>query len=140
MGQICQTWNNANVKWKDATWKWSRCSDSSRICQTWSNTDVKWKDADWIWSECQLVSDIIVSGGVDATTLVQPWMIKEPWNPYKKIENVDNRNRLIRLICKVKNMEYVEEKKMKDFKITINDLKLVVNMVSGIDLNLKLEE
>lgn len=111
-----------------------------QICRVWGTTDIKWSNANWLWSECQLVEEIIVSGGVDASTLIQPWMLEDKWNPYKTPKESEKRNRLIKLICKVKKVEYIEEKEMKDFKITVGDVKLVVKAVSGIDLDLKLEE
>jgi hypothetical protein len=101
--------------------------------------------ANWKWSECsssiQPEPPIVVSignqPGVDATTLIQPWMIEEPWNPYK---NAEKKKRLIKLICKVKGHSYNEEKEAKDIDVTIDDIRMVVKAVANIDLNFKLEE
>jgi hypothetical protein len=113
----------------------------SLICYKWKNTNVFWKNADWKWSECQLIQEIL-SGvgngvGVDATTLLQPWLI-EPWSPYRAGEL--KKRRLIKLICKVKGVEYNEEKMIKNFKVTADDIKLVVKAISGINIDLKREE
>lgn len=113
----------------------------SIICYKWGNANVLWKDGNWLWSECQIVQDILtgIGGnqpGVDATTLIQPWLI-DPTNPYNSGEK---KKRLIKLICKVKGIKYEEEKMMKDFKVTVDDVKLIVRTVSNVDLDVKLEE
>lgn len=112
------------------------------FCKIWKLTDVKWSEANWKWSECggiippQPVASIGNLPGVDATTLIQPWQIEEPWDAYKELK----KKRLIKLICKVKNENYDEEKEVKDIKMTIEDVKMVVKVMPKIDLNLKLEE
>ena len=113
----------------------------SSICYIWGYTNVLWANANWEWSECLLVAEILISAyppGVDAATLVQPW-IEEPWSPYRagEDERKQKRGRLIKLICKVKGIEYNEEKMKKDFKVTAEDIKLVVKAVSDIDIKLK---
>lgn len=106
----------------------------SQICYRWGFTNVLWKNANWKWSECQLVAEILnnLYPGVDATTLIQPWLI-EPWNPYKE----KKRKELIRLICKCRGQTYDESKEVKEFEITVDDIKLVVRSVSGIELDIK---
>jgi hypothetical protein len=102
------------------------------ICRKWGSTDVRWKDANWLWSECQLVEEIISiigQGGVDASKIAE-----ELWRDEKDREK---KKRFIRLICKVKNETYNEEKEVKDFKIKIEDVKLVVRAVAGIELEIK---
>jgi hypothetical protein len=74
---------------------------------------------------------------VDAETLIQPWQLEEPWNPYK---NDEKRKRLIKLICKVRGREYIEEKATKDFPLTVGDIRTVVKTVANINLDFKLEE
>lgn len=106
-------------------------------CTFWSNTGVQWVNSNWTWSECQLIEEIIQSGGVDATTLLPSW-VEEPWDPYRAgEEEKKKRKRIIKLICKVKDIKYDEEKMTKDFKITVDDVKMIVKAVSGIDLKIK---
>lgn len=117
-------------------------SDPVRNCFPWGRANVQYKNANWTWSECQLVEEIVNIAnqpGVDATTLIQPW-IEEPWNPYRAADREQEekkRKRLIKLICRIKGQEYNEEKTPKDFKITVGDIKLVVKAVKDIDLKVK---
>lgn len=103
------------------------------ICRKWGSTDVRWKDANWRWSECQLALELAeqFKGGID------------PREIYKEeetfwIKDVEKRKRLIRLICKVKGKEYDESKeKMENIKIKVEDIRLVVKTITGIDLKIK---
>jgi hypothetical protein len=104
------------------------------LCRKWGMTDIQWNLADWKWSECQLVSDIIQfynRPGIDASKIYKGE--EQFW-----IKDHEKKNRLIRLICKVKNEKYDESKEVRnDIKINIDDVKLVVKTVSGIDLDIK---
>lgn len=101
------------------------------ICRKWGSTDVRWKDANWLWSECQLAEELgqIYESGIDASRIYEDelWR-KEP----------EKRNRLIRLICKVKGEKYDESKeKRENIKIKVEDIKLVVKAVLDIELKVK---
>jgi hypothetical protein len=103
------------------------------ICYKWGECDVLWKNANWRWSECQLVDEIIggIRPGVPGD-LVQPQWLQEP----KTEEDKRKRKRFIRLICKVKGYPEFDEKKevRENIKITIEDIRLVVRAVKGIDI------
>jgi hypothetical protein len=113
------------------------------ICQKWSETQFRWNAANWKWSECSAsippippVPVVVVGNlpGVDAETLIQPWQLEEPWNPYK---NSEKRKRLIKLICKVKNEPFEESKYViENVKISIDDIKMVVKAVNGVELKI----
>lgn len=112
------------------------------FCNLWSNAGTSWKAANWKWSECSssIVSDSGAGGnlpGVDATTLIPTW--QEPWNPYIT-GSVNKQKKIIKLICKVKNKEYNEQKEVRQIDLKINDARVIVKSTKIIDLNLKLEE
>lgn len=106
-------------------------------CTLWENTDVKWKDANWKWIECQLVQEIIgdLRPGIPGELAQPPWLQEEhPYSPYDK----ERRKRFIRLICKVKHgPSYNEEKEVDgNIKITIDDIRMVTKAVRGIDIEI----
>jgi len=141
---ICYLWGTANVQWKNANWTWNDCQLVRDICETWGCTPFLWKNANWRWSECSgsippiPVVSIGNQPGIDATTLIQPWL-EEPWNPYRT-GSLDRQKRLVKLVCKVKGQRYEEEKEMKDFNVSVDDIRMVVKAVANIDLDLRLEE
>lgn len=135
---VCKKWGNTNVLWSEANWRWPECID----CWKWSTATVRWLGANWLWSQCKHVEpeptpspELINQPGVDATTLIQPWII-EPWNPFRAGER---KKKLIRLICKANGMEYDASKEVKDTKLSVDDIKLTIKNVD-IDLDTKLEE
>jgi len=145
MQQICSLWSTEDVQWSKSNWTFSECQLVQEICAVWQHTGILWKAANWKWSECSgsIPPQPSITGnrpGVDATTLIHPWL-EEPWNPYKAGEKDKNkRKRLIKLICKVKGQEYNSEKEIHEAKVTIDDIKMIVKAVSNIDLKMKLEK
>lgn len=144
---ICHLWSTANVKWKDANWLWSQCQTvptSSIICYLWSTANVKWKDANWLWSMCSgspvpgptPVTASIGFPGIDATTLIQPWLIEEPWDPYK---NQKKKNKRLELVCVCNGMTYEKEKNVKEISLSVKGVKLTT-ISSDVDVEFKLEE
>jgi hypothetical protein len=129
-----------------ADWKWSQCSSSvgpPQPCAIWSKTGVLWKNADWRWSECSSSVPVVSIGGnrpgVDANTLIQPW-IEEPWNPYRAADEEWKRKqqkRLIKMICKVKGQEYAQEKLHQVLNVSVGSIKVVMTQDKNIDLEVK---
>lgn len=145
MIKFCHTWSDVAFQWSQYNLTWSECEMVQEICKVWSTTKFPWANANWKWSECSAsvppVPVVVIQNqpGVDAELLIQPWQLEEPWNPYRT-SSIDKQKRLIKLIFKVNGREYSEEKEIKDFPVTIGDIRTVVKKVANIDLNFKLEE
>ena len=143
MNKTCNTWASSNTLWNQNDSKWNECIYE---CVTWGTTDVFWKNADWIWRACKsgsippipppIPTEVIYVGGVDATTLIQPWQLEEPWNAYKN--NLSKRK--IRLICKINDKEYSEEKEIGNSNVSVGNVQVSTNKSSYINLKLNLEE
>jgi hypothetical protein len=109
-----------------------------KLCYTWGKAEVLWKDANWTWAECRLVDEIVsgfpIAPGAPGEWAQPQWLQDEKiHDPYEK----EKRKRFIRLICKVKNEKYDEEKLVRDdVKISLDDVKLVVKAVKGIDIQI----
>ena len=151
ISSICLYWSQTKRPWGTSDWTWSDCESAIELCNVWGTYSSTWMDANSWWSACFGSGSIppipptpVSSGsfntyGVDATTLIQPWLI-EPWNPYRAGE-IDKKKRLIKLICKVKGQTYEEEKEVGTMNVSVDDVKLVVKKVLNIDLDVKkLEE
>ena len=144
MIRVCYQWGNASVPWNQANWTWSECQLVAE-CITWGKANVLWRNANWRWSECTssatppITSSVLTlqPPGIDAMTLVQPWII-EPWNPYRAADREqEKKKKLIKLICKVKGQTFEEEKKIETYDISVDDVKMVVKAVAGVDLDVK---
>ncbi len=108
----------------------------TKLCYTWVGCDVLWKNANWTWSECKLIDEIIGGNlpGVPGEWAQPPWLEDIPATQLDK----EKRKRFIRLLCKVKRSpEFSEEKEVKtNIKITLEDIKIVVKAVKGIDVQI----
>ena len=110
-------------------------------CAIWSTTNVSWANASWLWSECSgseippepPITESIGNYGVDANTLIQPWVLEQPWDAYKELK----QKKLIRLICKVKGDSFDEEKRSKKFDVSVKDIKMVLDTVTIVDLTIR---
>ena len=148
---VCYQWGNAGIDWKNANWTWEDCQLIAE-CIKWGDAGVLWMNAGWWWSQCSgsftppippspIIQNILQPPGVDATTLIQPWLI-EPWNPYKAADKEqEKKKKFIKLICKVKGQTFEEEKEVEKYQVSVDDVKMVVKAMTGMDLNVKkLEE
>jgi len=115
----------------------------AQICYKWGDCDVLWKDANWWWSRCfqSPVPPVIPEApiqppGVDATTLIQPWLI-EPWNPYRAGEIKKQGNRkMIEMLLTILGEEYSEKKEKKTINVDVGRIKIELQP-TDIDLKLK---
>lgn len=106
------------------------------VCYKWKEAATLWKAANWKWSECKLVIEIV--GGPGEKALPQ-WLWEEvPYDPYAK----EKRKRFIRLLAKVKGYpDFDKQKEIRDdIKITVEDVRMVVKAVLGIDLKVEKED
>lgn len=100
-------------------------------CQKWMDTNILWKNSNWLWSECQLALELEEKFryGIDPVEFNKEETF---W-----IKDLDKKTRLIKLVCKIKNETFDESKEVKNIKIKIEDVKLVVKSVLNIELNVK---
>lgn len=75
------------------------------------------------WDDCALVQELVDMGPPGDT----PIFHSAP----------EKRKKLIKLICKVKNETYIEEKQIGDVKIKATDIELLAEEVLGINVNIK---
>ena len=108
-----------------------------KVCNTWVNCDILWKNANWKWEECRLIDEILAGNlpGVPGELAQPPWLQEdEPYNAYNK----EKRKRFIHLLCKIKGgSEFDGKKEIKEnVKISLDDIKLVVNTLRGVDVEI----
>lgn len=142
MYHLCTTWSTTDVQWSDSNWTWDECQLVKEICAVWGETDAFWKNANWKWSGCNSgtmppeppVGNVFISPGIDANTVVQSWLYPdEPWDAYKELK----RKRLIKLIFKIKGKNFEEEKQIKKFNVSVDDIKMVVKKVANVELTIQ---
>ena len=91
---------------------------ATRIPFQWNNANFAWNNNPYTWEDCALVEELAAALGGHGAAGVQ-----------KVLKDKEKKKRFIKLLCKVKGVEYKEEKEIKNHKIVISDVELVVNEV-----------
>jgi hypothetical protein len=104
------------IKWEDADFKWNVAPPSEDY-----KVGYKPSKFPYTWDDVALVK-AAVGGGGD--------MDEMPWTQW---EDEEKKN-LVKLICKVQGKTIIKEKFIKDYKITVSDIKLLAEKVLGIEV------
>ena len=89
---------------------------------TWGQANFSWSNNSFTWDDVVLVKAALGGGGVMADDM--------PWTKWED----DKKEKLIKLICKVKGKTYKQTKPIKDIKITAKDIRLLAEKVLGIEV------
>ena len=109
-------------------------------------TPIKWEDADFAWDKAPtnpngLIPGIVPSRPIytwDDVALVEEAvggggdMDEMPWTKWDDTD--ERRKSLVKLICKVQGKTIIKEKFIKDYKITVSDIKILAEKVLGIEV------
>jgi hypothetical protein len=87
---------------------------------TWGQANFSWNNNSFTWGDIALVEEAL--GGGD--------MSEMPWTKWED----DKKEKLVKLICKVKGKTYKQTKQVKDIKITAKDIRLLAERVLGIEV------
>lgn len=91
------------------------------ILISWGQANFSWNNNPFTWDDVALV-EAALGGGGD--------MNEMPWTKWED----DKKEKLIKLICKVKGKTYKQTKQIKDIKITTKDIRLLAKRVLGIEV------
>ena len=91
---------------------------ATRTPFTWNNANFAWNNNPYTWDDCALVEELAAALGGHGATGVQ-----------KVLKDKEKKKQFVKLLCKVKGVEFKEEKEIKNYKIVISDVELVVNEV-----------
>ena len=89
---------------------------------TWGQANFSWTNNSFTWEDVALVEAALGGGGVMADDM--------PWTKWED----DKKEKLVKLICKVKGKTYKQTKQVKDIKITTKDIRLLAEKVLGIEV------
>ena len=89
---------------------------------TWGQSNFSWGNSSFTWGDVVLVKAALGGGGIMADDM--------PWTKWED----DKKEKLIKLICKVKGKTYKQTKQVKDIKITAKDIRLLAERVLGIEV------
>ena len=101
---------------------------------TWGQANFSWGNNPYTWDDVVLAKAALGGGGgVMADDM--PWTkIEEQEQLIREVWEDDKKEKLIKLICKVKGKTYKQTKPFKDIKITAKDIRLLAEKVLGIEV------
>lgn len=103
---------------------------SDSICYQWQNTNISWINANWKWSECFSPLSVFYSpDGVDATTLIQPWNPYKEENKKRLIELICKINGEI---YKEKKLFKESKVSVNDIKIILDSKNIKITMENNV--------
>ena len=88
---------------------------------TWGQANFSWSNNSFTWDEVALAEEAY-GGGIMTDDM--------PWTKWED----DKKEKLVKLICKVKGKTYKQTKQVKDIKITAKDIRLLAERVLGIEV------
>ena len=109
------------IKWEDADFKWNIAPPSEDY-----KVGFKASSFPYTWDDVALVEVAIGAGGGGVMAEDMPWM---KWD-----DKDDRKKRLIKLICKVQGKTITEEKEIQEYKITVDDVRILAKEVLGIEI------
>ena len=111
------------IKWGKANFNWGKApTDPNEIIPSNYGGIIPSRPI-YTWNDVALVEKALGGGGD---------MDEMPWT---KWDDTDERKKsLIKLICKVQGKTIIKEKFIKDYKITVSDIKVLAEKVLGIEV------
>ena len=110
------------IKWEDADFKWNIAPPSKdyKVGFEASRFPYTWDDVALVEAAVEVVK--AGGGGVMAEDM--------PWTQFDD----EKKKRLIKLICKVQGKTITEEKEIQEYKITVDDVRILAKEVLGIEI------
>ena len=95
---------------------------------TWENLNYNWANLDFLWEEIFLlieVDKVLRRGGSGAG--YQEYVDNNPWKKLNEEIGEDKTKKVIKLYCRVNNIEYDESREvMNEVKVSVNEFQRFV--------------
>tara|TARA_R110001606_G_scaffold41038_1_gene111230 strand:- start:166 stop:516 length:351 start_codon:yes stop_codon:yes gene_type:complete len=102
------------IKWEDADFKWNISVGDTNYKRETSHIEYTWDDV--------FLVEIALGGNMEDM----------PWTQWGDTD--ERKKSLIKLICKVQGKTIIKEKYIKNYKITVSDIKVLAEKVLGIEV------
>ena len=88
----------------------------------WNTANFQWNNSLYTWDDCALITEILQQGGGGFVDYLN--------------QKPEKKKQFIKILCKIKGIEYKETKEVLKRQIRITDIKLVAKELLGIDLKI----
>jgi hypothetical protein len=109
----------------------------------WEELTVNWEDLNLIWEDISILLEVVETlrkrGGSGGS--YKEYMEKNPWDvtkrELKKELGEEKIKKFIKLVCRVNNLEFEEERELKtNIDITVDHLEKVINEATKIGIKI----
>ena len=123
---------------KDLNWTELEYSLGKKYLK-WEEVNLKWESVDLTWDEVFILLDVIKRrGGGSGYPYRDEYEKNNPWKQLNKDLGKESTEKIIKLYCKVRGIEYEKVKNPKeDVKVTINDFDRFLNESINIKVDLR---
>ncbi len=93
----------------------------------WENLNQNWNEVDMLWEEVILIEEVkkIFRGGGQS---LQDYIEGNPWKKITEKLGRDKTNKVIKIYCKVNEVEYDESREViNELKVSVNDFERFLN-------------
>ena len=117
-------------KWDEFCNLWDDCSIVVANEILWDLTCDEWNKFCYLWNDCVLIIEEISGGGRKPP--------EEIYETYQKLD-IKKKKKLIKVIIWLKGERYEEEKTVEDYKVTVDDIKLLMEEYNKQKTEIKIE-
>ena len=123
---------------KDLNWTELEYSLGKKYLK-WEEVNLKWESVDLTWDEVFILLDVIKRrGGGSGYPYRDEYEKNNPWKQLNKDLGKESTEKIIKLYCKVRGIEYEKVKNPKEgVKVTINDFDRFLNESINIKVDLR---
>jgi hypothetical protein len=116
---------NQDVNWSDLEYS------VGKKYLKWEEVNLKWENVELTWDEVFILLEVVsrrVSGGGSGYPHKGEYEKNNPWRQLNKDLGRENTDKIIKLYCRVRGIEYEKIKNPReDIKVTINEFDRFLN-------------
>lgn len=133
MPLIYSSYLNETLNWSDVEYS------LGKKYLKWEEVNLKWENVDLLWEEVFILLEIVKKrGGSSGYPYRDEWEKTNPWKQLKKDLGEDNTEKVIKLYCKVRGIDYEDTKRFnRNIKVSVNEFDRFLNETINVKIDLK---
>ena len=133
MPLIYSSYLNETLNWSDVEYS------LGKKYLKWEEVNLKWENVDLLWEEVFILLEIVKKrGGSSGYPYRDEWEKTNPWKQLKKDLGEDNTEKVIKLYCKVRGIDYEDTKSSnRNIKVSVNEFDRFLNETINVKIDLK---
>ncbi len=134
MPLIYSSYLNETLDWSDVEYS------LGKKYLKWEEVNLKWETVDLTWDQVFILLEITKrrAGGSSGYPYRDDYEKNNPWRQLRKDLGDENTEKVIKLYCKVRGVDYEKSKKInRDIKVSINEFDRFLNETINVKIDFK---